>query len=388
MPDPRFFIIEFGCCDRVGHRCNGLEALVRALTNKGFEAVSGVNEAASNEILKACNGTQITQLKPWPPFSKDAICGPLETFLEHGSTGAQNLVAFLEETNSDDFVLLYTASENEIFALARWYSTRSAERRPRLIANVTLPQFFDYETGAPNLRGRLLRTAIREMNRYALPGRRLYTTLTQRLAQTLKTITGVNYLIVKNPIDLSEFTRDRASLHRKGPVLIAAPGQPKGSKGADVLPLIAQAVTNSDCRIIAQNWPSDETLPGNVDILPTNLSRSEYLKYVLGCDITVLPYEKHFYSYGVSAVFEEAVSAGHVIVTTSETWMAEAIDTSQAIGSHAPEGDVEELARQVAEASRNIDILRTRAAEVGENWRKKRGIEAYVEEICAAFDLA
>jgi glycosyltransferase involved in cell wall biosynthesis len=385
MTTARFYLIEFGCSDHKGHRTNSLAAIAAALARTGYDVACGINQAAERSIVHSLKAAPVFRLTPWPPVSRDPICGEIETFILHGEVGAEDMSVFLNAAEKSDVILINTASENEIWALANWLGTRDQRDRPYVVLNVFLPTFFDCRTEDPNLRGRLLRTAIRRLNSFVSPERRLYVTLTENLARVLESIAGVNFLVVPNPIDLEPFSQC-ANPTPGEPIRIAAPGQPKGTKGAAIISSIAARTNHPDAVFVVQNWPDNTLPPPNVETLPSGLPRDQYVAYINSCHLTVLPYDAEFYAFGVSAVFEEAVAAGHGILTSTGTWMSELIDTKNAVGGHVPAGDYVGFARSLDEMIGKISGFRREALRLAARWKEGRGTPAYLSMILDALN--
>ena len=354
---------------------------MRELSRVGFDSVAGVGHSACEEILSSFNAQPIARLVPWPPYSSDALCGDVETFLAHGNIGAEDLGVFLTDARPNDVVVLYTASENELYAFAKWLETREVSQRPFLVANVSLPSFFKPGSVEPNLRGRLLRTAIRRIEALLHPHQRVYVTLTDPMARALAHVTGVQFDVLPNPIDLSAFSRESQNLAEQSVIRIACPGQPKGTKGAGILPEIVEKASEFNCTFVVQNWPLKMEPPLNVEVLPTSMGRTDYVNYLNRCDITLLPYDTEFYTLAVSAVFDEVASAGHGVITTTGTWMSEYIDQGIVSGKHASEGDIDALVMKLGELIGDASHLRALAIEAGKRWKAMRGVGIYLSTV-------
>ncbi|MEO1659109.1 MAG: hypothetical protein AAFR65_15460 [Pseudomonadota bacterium] len=331
--------------------------------------------------MSSLDAHPFARLMPWPPYSKDRLCGDIETFLAYGDMGAEDLGEFLNTAEAQDVVVLYTATENELYAFSRWLDTRAPQNRPHLVANVTLPSFFQAGSTSPNLRGQLLRTAIRRVMQQMPDERRVFITLTDKMAIALEAITGVNFDVTANPVDLLAGGNASTSVQQTGPVKVACPGQPKGTKGAGILPEIIEKASDLNCLFRVQNWPADSSAAPNVELLPTTMDRPEYVAYLQSCEITLLPYDTDFYALAVSAIFDEVASLGHGVVTTTGTWMANCIDDGGVVGRHAPDGDVDGLVAALHHLVDNMTDLRKNADENAKTWCARRGVRSYMDHV-------
>jgi len=103
-------------------------------------------------------------------------------------------------------------------------------------------------------------------------------------------------------------------------------GLPREEKGLDIIKSFASSVCKSAdqiCLLVAES-SQILTVPGGVKVksLQDCLTRTEYLKWLVTCDICLLPYNSFDYRERTSGIFTECVIAGKMPIVTSNTWMA------------------------------------------------------------------
>lgn len=103
-------------------------------------------------------------------------------------------------------------------------------------------------------------------------------------------------------------------------------GSPREEKGLDIMKFFATTVcksANKICVLAAKSSVIPAVTGGvRVQLIEDILSRSEYLKWLLTCDICLMPYKSFDYRERTSGVFTECVIAGKIPVVMSNTWMA------------------------------------------------------------------
>ncbi|ELS33058.1 MULTISPECIES: glycosyltransferase [Pseudanabaena] len=103
-------------------------------------------------------------------------------------------------------------------------------------------------------------------------------------------------------------------------------GSPREEKGLDIIKSFASsACENADqiCLLVAESSRISTVLGGvNVKTLQDCLTRTEYLKWLVACDVCLMPYNSFDYRERTSGIFAECVIAGKIPVVSSNTWMA------------------------------------------------------------------
>jgi len=85
-------------------------------------------------------------------------------------------------------------------------------------------------------------------------------------------------------------------------------GSPREEKGLDIIKSFASAASENADQICKT--------------LQDCLTRTEYLKWLVACDVCLMPYNSFDYRERTSGIFAECVIAGKIPVVSSNTWMA------------------------------------------------------------------
>jgi len=103
-------------------------------------------------------------------------------------------------------------------------------------------------------------------------------------------------------------------------------GSPRQEKGLDIIKFFASSICKSASQIslLVAKSSKISAVPGGVKVklLEDILTRSEYLKWLLICDICLMPYNSFDYRERTSGIFVECIIAGKIPVVISNTWMA------------------------------------------------------------------
>lgn len=104
------------------------------------------------------------------------------------------------------------------------------------------------------------------------------------------------------------------------------PGAPRAEKGWNIIKYLITSVSEEAkqiCVVAAQNSELSPLFGGvRVELIPHNLSKSDYLKWLKTSNIILLPYDDNAYSERTSGIFTECIMAGKIPLVTKGTWMA------------------------------------------------------------------
>lgn len=380
---PKIYLIEFAANTWIGHRANTLAALHGALNERGHIVECGISVKAAPEMLETLNAKPVFSLMPWPALSTDRISGEIESFLAYGERTPTEFESFLSEAQATDIVILNTASENELWGFVCWMEQRAAHRRPKVVANVMLPQFFDPITEEPTQRGRLLRVAVKKLMELLPAEKLLFLALTERLSNLFSSLTSAPFQVSVTPLDLASFLRSDEDAARSRPVRIGVAGAPKTTKGEHLVPEIAEMLLarHPEVMFYAQNWPANKLIPNNVEVTPSGVGRQTYIDLLKSCDISLIMYDPIYYKHGGSGVFEEAASAGHGVVVTQDTWMTPFVDSGVVEGISVPFGDTKAATEALCRLIGQVPELRKKSGLNGHAWAKTRDVEVYLDQV-------
>ncbi|WP_392533940.1 hypothetical protein [Nostoc sp. C117] len=104
------------------------------------------------------------------------------------------------------------------------------------------------------------------------------------------------------------------------------PGAPRAEKGWDIIKSLITSMSEEAkkiCVVAAESSELSTVLSGiRVELIPQNLSKLDYLKWLKTSNIILLPYDADAYRERTSGIFTECIMAGKIPVVTKGTWMA------------------------------------------------------------------
>jgi hypothetical protein len=103
-------------------------------------------------------------------------------------------------------------------------------------------------------------------------------------------------------------------------------GPPREEKGWSIIKNIVNcqcSQANKFCLVAAKNSQLQSKQGGiKVHLIPNNLTRLDYEKWLSKSDIILLPYDAKAYQEKTSGIFTEAIIAGTIPLVTKKSWMA------------------------------------------------------------------
>lgn len=123
-------------------------------------------------------------------------------------------------------------------------------------------------------------------------------------------------------------------------------------------------------------------MPG-VRLLEGALAEDVFATEAASVDVVLLPYHPKLFGLRGSGIFNEAVSAGRLIVASEETWAGRSIDAGAAIGETFAPHTSEALAAAILRLCETMPAKQTLALEKAAAFASANSIEAYVRSIFA-----
>ncbi len=376
-----------------GHNLNHDEQLVRDLVRRDIP----VKIYGRLDCRVLCEGLTVEPLFTMDVFSevaKDAHVWAIENF--HGI----NEVFFADlcripadQFTAYDFVYFPNLIQNQLYAVSIWLSKMPLERRPVVgIMLRWLNHAMDYMQSRANkdLIAFYYRFAAQRL--IAVQPRALLCSDTFELTQIYSKITGISFLELPNPMDVSALIPDVCTHKASSEPIILYQGHSSPLRGFHFLPDIIERCAQLNPRpkflIQVQNEADIkntglgeyvkllEGLKGpHVELVYGNLESKTYYHMLSVADIVLLPYSPSFYGYGSSGVFTEAASAGKVIVVSPGTVPARLGKEHNLGVVVATKWEPASIADAVIEALKNYEKLKIKALE---------GAAAYRSVECAS----
>lgn len=203
---------------------------------------------------------------------------------------------------------------------------------------------------------------IRSLNNRLGSNRKIFVyTETACHAQRLATMLG--FLPGCYPYPALPFT-DKNIISSSGTIFVGALGGGRRDKGYELLPDIINRFnhiyTENNVVFVIQEARKEDRLSldtgllrkiNNVILLDNELTRSDYEKYFLNCDITLFPYNTSVYQCRGSGIINEALANAKPIICSSGTALVEALTVDNGMCS----GTVDEFANSVIHIIKHLD---------------------------------
>lgn len=132
------------------------------------------------------------------------------------------------------------------------------------------------------------------------------------------------------------------------------------------------------------SWEAPEILPFGIPRRPGDtwrhhpLSDDEYVRFLAGLDVMVLPYRPDSFVNRTSNMLAEALGLGQVVVAPAGTWMADVMQTHDVGVVYSPYSAVA-LARAIDRAVEDFAALRAESMAFAPEWRAKNSAQLWME---------
>ncbi|EJN16178.1 hypothetical protein PMI42_00276 [Bradyrhizobium sp. YR681] len=120
-----------------------------------------------------------------------------------------------------------------------------------------------------------------------------------------------------------------------------------------------------------------------VELLPLQMSTTEYFRTLARSTLVVLAYEARPYRFLTSGVFTEAASLGKPVIVPDGTWMADKIAEGYGVGLSFADDATQTLADVILEGLRDSHQLTAAAQELAPGLAEETGLRRFVETMVA-----
>lgn len=387
----KFVIIDNFLRDRIGHHFEYDAVLAGALRARGHSVIL----YGHRDLDPVCQ----LQLQAVPVFPNSVIEGYRPFSFRIPLLGAifgnlfffRSLVRTKVHRGEPDVVFDHTIAPMH---LVGWFAWRTWLFRNKKTVFAVLLRF--------DLRNRAGELAYKAafLARRILPGRMIFVTDSELLAETFSPLAGQTVHVLPIP----HTPRIAASAKRPSvtpsEVAVAYLGVAREDKGFHLLPEVVGRLASSrgDLRfhiqaVMLAPTPALTDAVGrlksfgtSVGIIDRSLSTDEYRGILQDADCVLLPYDPACYGGQTSGIFAEAVAMGKVVVATRTKWMErsmERFDTGVFIEEFSAAGILVALERYLGNRKQEED----RAARAAERWRAYHNPDSYVDHLFRACGL-
>ncbi|MEO8132726.1 MAG: hypothetical protein ABI831_01925 [Betaproteobacteria bacterium] len=388
----RAWILDNGLLDHTGHHYGNTSGLRDECVRRGIETHVFVHRQAHPALVQLLDANPVFDFGPYDRASTDPLAGPLEDLILQGRSFAEGLAGAGNEFGPDDLLLVPSALQNEVYGCALAFAQIPPERRPRLVLNFIVENFFALGTRRLGLIATLYRFAALQLGRVvpaerlllAANGRELSALFTQVLGHPVADLPMMHAYLPDTPRDSPE----------SGTPCVAILGHSRAEKGFNLVPeLVAR---NPHLRFLVQVAPAgSEALwkeagagvksASNVELVHGALDPLAYHALISRADVVLLPYDPALMSLRSSGVFSEAVAAGKTTVVPAGTWMAGHLAEGRGAGIVFDAFNGQAISAALAHAVAGFPELLARARACAPAWRAQQSTSAYLDRVLERF---
>ncbi|MEM1368420.1 MAG: glycosyltransferase [Cyanobacteria bacterium P01_H01_bin.15] len=377
----KVIIIENNLRGYVGHFFNMTAGIKGSLERAEIENDVLINQRARPKLCSQLNAKAIFLDTSYPSLMESDQAAALQFY---GKRFAESLKNLNPLPGPDDWMLIVTAFQVQIYGIAIYLETLAPERRPGVIAFVhssnsqTTPEH-----------QKTWRDATEKIVSTVGEKRFLFVCPTQQLADRFRV--ALNYETLLWPVPMNYGSPQILKSRKLNKCCqISAIGQPRPQKGFRLLPRIVLYTKIRRLKVrFSIQVPSASKLryikyiPG-IDSFAGGRSFSEHLEVLCQTDILLLPYISKKYAETVSGLFLEGAAMGCVMVVPSNTWMAQQIVNNRAVGVNFSEPSPASIVRALTIAIDNLPQLSAAAMQCTEYWWQHQSADAFVKHLLSA----
>jgi glycosyltransferase involved in cell wall biosynthesis len=369
----------------LGHQYAEVAGMRRAAARRGREYVVFISRHASAELR-----AELPEAHPvldCPVYRNDL------SFDQRTADFVAMLHRHLDPiVRRDDRLLVNTATQCEVRALASWLGEMPAAQRPWTLAvfhnmrwnrsdRFERERQLDEVSATAGALGRLDDDAMRRL---------MIGAVVDELRAPLRDLLGVEIPLVPHMKPDREYIPPRERLAGKQP-MVGLLGGARREKGSDRIPAIivevrklggvdfAVQIANEDLPPAAlEQLCSIEGQPG-VSVTHGPLDLATYHSLLAGIDFLLLPYERIPYRARASGPFVEGCITGRPAVVPSGTWMGDQVAAGKAAGVVYAGDEPAAIAQAVWRASADLARLTDLARQRAPSWKQARTCDPFLD---------
>ncbi|MBI1778552.1 MAG: glycosyltransferase [Proteobacteria bacterium] len=375
-----------------GHNFNYLEGIVGEARSRGIDTRVFGYRGIKPEVAKALGAVGHFAVLGRAALT-DVDGGPkiraAWTHVVLNAVFARDLQPLTQELGPETLVLVPAASSRQLFALAQWLA---------LIAPPSLPQLvclFRYDLAAYAGEEEFLGVPAAVLASLKRPAILCCETEANALAH--QTALQLRFLTMPFPFPVPERVPSNPKTGDRPRVGYFGDG--RYMKGFHLLPGLAEMAlaANAAYRLWVQTFDTgdDPDAKGHllslrrlaardaeaVVLLDGTVDSARYRRFMLDCQIVLLPYHAPTYRRASSAIFCEAVSAGRVVVVPEETWMCEALRRLGVEPLTFRDWSVPALDGVLRQAASDLPRRRQEAERIAVHWNAGNGPKPVLDQL-------
>lgn len=376
----KLYIAENNLRDYLGHFFNMAAGLKHAFENLGIATHVLMHQNASPDVCHALHGKAIFPHCFWDSGQHANAKVAMQTY---GAQFAHALSA-IETIDRDDWLLVTTAFQDQVFGVAAYLETLLPDHRPRVLCYVHWSNWQD----RPD-RIAAWQDACKRLATAAGAGRFIFAAQTRPLVEAFTHMSG--YSAVTWPVPMNYGPRQVLEPRRDHtPVRVAALGRNLHRKGSHQLPEVLMGVKLRYPQTRFSIQVSDNMsklaylrfFPG-IEVLEGANTLSEHLDIIRRSDILLLPYRAEDYVNRSSGLMMEGAAFGRVMVVPQGTWLSQQIKQGRAAGTTFAGHSAKTIAQALILALQTLPRLSEKALACADYWWEYQSASAFVHQLLA-----
>lgn len=394
----RLWVFENGLTSKAGHHFNNSVGLLKTCAERGVETRLLINRKAHPEVIAELKAQAVFCYTPYDRVSRDPLAGSLESALTQGTEFAKGFdVALAQGMTSDDLVFIPTTTQAELYGCAVGYRRLPPERRPRLILNFMMENFFARGTMKLGVEATVYRFAMNALKSSIDSDRLILSANGSGMVKHLSIVLG-------SAVSLYPMPKHYPAMRTTGSGVplterrccVGVLGHSRPEKGLHLIPQLVALHPELDFLIhvsgaqVEKLWQdakaTTDTLP-NLEIILGALDADAYHALMARVDVLLLPYDARQIPLRSSGVFSEAVAAGKIVVVPKGTWMEEHLSSGNGAGACFPSRTTDCISESLKLVSEKMSALDAHAKFCSPRWRAEQSIAAYIDQALTSFGL-
>jgi len=402
----RFFYLDPGLRDDVGHHANYCRYIVGELRARGIETRVFGFDQVDRELRSEIGVNPHFKIYTYSQRDPDPLCGWMKDFDFFARVTFDDL-GRLPGLQASDVVYMISVAPFQLMALALLLQNLPTDRQPTVVVEIG-------DTGLVASNGQAgLTFAAPDARQNARPTLFRYAaTRLPPIAPRLHFITydrirseAVKWVVVRPVRTLPLPYPAVTALRTRGgtrPIVVAILGHQRVDKGFRHLPEIAAMLLRArpDVRLLIQNVTPDgapeaqkelRELAANNDRLmlyEQPAGRRLWPKLLEQSDLILCPYSPERYIASFSAVVSEALANGIPVVVPAGTTLEKLFDECGRPGVAFDNFDPKSIVAATEDALNQIDHYATLAHEAAMKWPEQRGPARLVDDLLSLVSFA
>ena len=349
------------------------------------------------QIVEAFKARAVFPLQTDGVVDSDPVSSELSSYIVGAAAFASTLGKFLTpDITADDWVYVAYASQNEVYAVASWMQTLSAEKRPRLALFCHRPELkwsVDPHRETVSANASFWRFAARMLEQIGAKDRVQVFAPDLRLVEFLGWASGLK--VSAAGISTPYFLTPAQALSSPKRFDIGLIGEFRAERGSEIIPDLMIALdrlrpgmryvlqlTDSTEQEAVQKKLADQGFMGSLSAIANNhLETAEFARLIAQVRLMVLPYHPQRYRMRSSGVLSECIAYATPCVVPSSTWLGDQLKDRFAAGEAFDGWTSDAVCSATVRAFDALDALTKTAEEKMLPWRQRNCARAMLERL-------